>query len=199
MKAFAQSTTTGAALALALALAASGDAHAQSKCTSASKVATAIWDKYGAALKKAGCKKGGDQCAKAEQVVRDMVAFWNEQVGGSWATIGPREILFEGKLDGKVVAGGERLFITKMPLEDADEVTVTIKKEGGKAPATVSLSAVADDGKCIEGTDASFAEGDKDGQTRTIKMHGLRGRLVVIKVDAQKGKAFDYELTVRKN
>ena len=185
-------------LALTATVYPSTPAEAQSKCTSGSKVSAAIWEKYGESLKKAGCKKGGEKCAKMEQVVKEMISFWNQQVGNSWATIGPREIVFSGKLDGKVVAGGERLFLTKMPLVDADEVTVTVKKEGGKAPATVSISALGENNQCLVGDEVRFNATDKDGTTKTLKLTGARDRLISIKVDAEKGKAFDYELNVRK-
>ncbi|MBL8740033.1 MAG: hypothetical protein JNK04_03030, partial [Myxococcales bacterium] len=179
--------TTATTLALAGALTTATPAHAQSACTSGSKVTAAIWEKYGESLKKVGCTKGGDKCAKMEQVVKDMIAFWNQQVGGSWATIGPREIAFEGKLDGKILAGGERLFVTKLPVTDADEVTVTVKKEGGKAPAKVRISLIDESQKCIEGNEVKFADTDKDGTQRSMSLTGVRDRLVIIKVDADKG------------
>ena len=162
-------------------------AHAQSKCTSGSKVSLAIWEKWGEEIKKHGCKSS-EEClnnaGKREKLVKEMIKFWNEQSGIGWATIGPREILFEGKLDGKIVAGGERLFVTKYPLEEGDEITVEVKKEGGKAPATVSLSSL----------DADAANGTK----KMLSIKGAKGRIVTIKVDADKGKAFDYELVVRR-
>ncbi len=188
--------------ALALSLAAfslsPSPAVAQSKCTSAAKVTTAIWEKYGAELKKAGCKKGGDKCSKMEAIVKEMVRFWNEQAGNGWATIGPRQVVFEGKLDGKIVAGGERIFVTTHPVVDADKITVEVKKEDGKAPATVSLSLVGDDNKCVEGDEVNFAGDAKKGATKKLSVSGARDRMVVIKVDAKDGKAFDYELVVRK-
>jgi hypothetical protein len=188
------------ALALAMSFGAvpPKEVHAQSKCGSAAKVGAAIFEKYNAEIKKVGCKKGGEKCAKIEEVVREMIKFWNEMSANSWATIGPREIVFEGKLDGKVVAGGERVFLTKTPVLDADEVTVEVKKEGGKAPAEISLSTIDEEGRCIEGSDVSFDDDAKNGSKKTFSLKGIRNRIVVIKVDAKKGKAFDYELVVRK-
>jgi hypothetical protein len=176
---------------------AAAPAHAQSKCNSASKVTSAIWSKYGEELKKAGCKKGGEKCSKMEAVVREMVSFWNQQAENGWATIGPREIVFEGKLDGKIVAGGERVFVTKLPLVDADTVTVEVKKEGGKAPAIVSISLVDEQGRCVEGSEVDFDGGSGRDTVKRLSISGARDRLVVIKIDAKQGKAFDYELTVR--
>jgi hypothetical protein len=176
-------------------------AHAQSKCTSGSKVSLAIWEKWGEEIKKHGCKSS-EEClnnaGKREKLVKEMIKFWNEQSGNGWATIGPREILFEGKLDGKIVAGGERLFVTKYPLEEGDEITVEVKKEGGKAPATVSLSSLDADNKCVTGADVSFAGDAANGTKKVLSIKGAKGRIVTIKVDADKGKAFDYELVVRR-
>jgi hypothetical protein len=192
-----RSTLAAATIAFSLTGLAAAPAHAQSKCNSASKVTSAIWAKYDTELKKVGCKKGGEKCSKMEAVVREMVSFWNQQAGNGWATIGPREILFEGKLSGRIVAGGERVFVTKLPLVDADTVTVEVEKEGGKAPAIVSISLVDEQGRCVEGNEVSFDGGSGRGNIKRLSISGARDRVVVIKVDAKQGKAFEYQLTVR--
>lgn len=165
-----------------------------SPCGSALNVAEAIWKKVGGTVTQKGCK-GVEDCMKQkdkwEETVRDAVAFWNEQSAGGWATIGPRPLLVDGSWnDGKVVLGGERLFITRVPMED-DEFSINVIKEGGGG-ADVTISTF--DGKvCAPGQKASFEKKDKNGTKKQLKVKGAKGKLVMVKVNADKLQAFDYK------
>lgn len=193
-------TIAGAALVLALGMTASGVAHAQSACNSGSKVLEAIWGRWGERIKAKSCGTS-EQCLsntqKKEELVREMVAFWNEQSQGSWATIGPRPLNSDGSLnDGKVLAGGARLFISQAPL-DADKWEITVTKQGGgAADVTTSLS---DSKSCLVGKVISFDKDDKPGTKKTATIDKASGFLGVVKVDAKGSNAFDYKFTfVRK-
>lgn len=171
-------------------------ARAQSACNSGAKVLEAIWGRWGERIKAKSCKSS-EEClantAKKEELVREMVAFWNEQAQGSWATIGPRPLLQGGpRNDGKVLAGGARLFVSQAPLDaDAWEIVVT-KEGGGAAEVTFSVS----DGKtCLPGKSVSFDKGDKAGTKKKMTVEKASGMLGVVKVDAKGSNAFDYEFT----
>ncbi|MFO0665032.1 MAG: hypothetical protein U0174_13850 [Polyangiaceae bacterium] len=167
---------------------------AQSTCGSSAKVASAIWERVGSSIKAKGCKNV-DECIskkdKWEATVREAIAFWNEQAQGSWATIGPRPLIADGNWnDGKVVLGGERLFISRAPSED-DELKISVTKEGGGG-AEVSISTF-DGTDCALGQKASFAKGDKKGTAKTLTVKGARGKIIVVKVNADGSQAFDYK------
>jgi hypothetical protein len=188
--------TLGALLAVSLGVGAAGHAYAQSSCNSAAKVVQAIWDRWGDRIKAKQCKDSAECLASAEKkeaLYKEMLSFWNEQSQGSWATIGPRPLLAGGTLnDGKVVAGGSRLFVSQAPL-DADrwEIVVT-KQDGGAADVTVSLF---DGATCLPQRTVSFDKDDKDGSRRVVSLERGKGLLAVVKVDAKKTNSFDYKFT----
>ena len=168
--------------------------NAQSTCGSGGKVATAIWEKVGASVKAKGCKNVGDCMDKKdkwEATVKDAISFWNAQAAGGWATIGPRPLLVDGSWnDGKVILGGERLFISRAPSED-DEIKIFVTKEaGGGADVTVSTFDGTD---CALGQKLSFEKSDKKGHIKTMTVKKARGKIVIVKVNADGMSAFDYK------
>jgi len=176
------------------------DARAQSTCGSAAKVTKDIWDRWGAQIKALGCKDQADCLAKKdkkETLVKDIIAFINKEAQGSWATIGPRPFMFGTKLDGKILAGGERTFITSGPVVDRSYFNLSIVKQGGKSSGTVTVSVINADNTCspLPGGDVTFSEDDKE-QKRTVRVTGVEGKQVVVKVDSKGGltKSFDYYL-----
>lgn len=192
-----RTTLVATCLGLGLGLlAAPPTAHAQSTCNSGAKVLEAIWGRWGERIKAKACKSS-EEClsnaAKKEELLREMVAFWNEQAQGSWATIGPRPLLADGPVnDGKVLAGGARLFVSQAPL-DADKWEVVVTKEGGGA-AEVSIS-LSDGKSCRPATSVSFDKDDKAGTKKKLSVDKATGALGVVKVDAKGSNAFDYKFT----
>ncbi|MEZ4221741.1 MAG: hypothetical protein R3B13_12490 [Polyangiaceae bacterium] len=178
----------------------SAPAEAQSRCTSGTRVVSDLAANYSEQLAKWGCKGAKDPAAclekakKVEEVIRASIKKWNELAGNSWATIGPRELVFQGKMDGKVVLGSERLFVTKAPVFEGDSVRVEVLKEGGKADTRVTLAMFDESGKCLEGDEVVFGGKDKKGTKRNLKLSGISGKYLAVKVNAKGGKAFDYEL-----
>jgi len=175
------------------------DAGAQSACNSGAKVLEAIWGRWGERIKAKACKSSEECLAnnqKKEELVREMIAFWNEQSQGSWATIGPRPLLADGALnDGKVLAGGGRLFVSQAPL-DADRWEIVVTKQGGGA-ADVSFS--TSDGKsCLPQRTVAFDKDDKPGTKKTLSVDKATGMLGVVKVDARGSNAFDYKFTFQR-
>lgn len=185
-----------ASLAIAMGVSLAGAAHAQSACNSGAKVLEAIWGRWGDRIKAKACKTS-EECLsntqKKEELLREMISFWNEQSQGSWATIGPRPLMTDGSLnDGKVIAGGARLFVSQAPLDtDKWELQLT-KQGGGGADVNVSLS----DGKnCLVAKSISFDKDDKPGTKKSVALEKGTGYLGVVKVDAKGSNAFDYKFT----
>jgi len=183
-------------VASAATLAAPTDANAQSQCNSAVKVLDAIWQRWGERIKAKKCGTSAECLANAqkkEELVREMIAFWNEQAQGSWATIGPREL--SAVNDGKVIAGTSRLFVSQSVL-DGDKYEIVVEKQGGgAADVTASLY----DGKtCIPMKSVSFDKDDKPGTKKTIVVEKALGLEAMVKVDAKNTNAFDYRFTFAK-
>jgi hypothetical protein len=173
-------------------------AQAQSNCNSAASVVSSMWTRFGDRIKAKQCKDA-EECLsnaqKKEELIREMIAFWNEQAQGSWATLGPRPLVVGGGYnDGKVVMGTSRLFVYQTGVAEGDTVEIKITKQGGGG-GKVSLAHF--DGKvCSQGTDVSFAKGDKDGTVKTLKLTGAKGKIPYVKVDADGTQSFDYKFTV---
>lgn len=193
-----KSRVLGVALALAVSGTAVGSAHAQSACNSGAKVLDAVWARWGERVKAKNCKDS-DECLanaqKKEDLYKEMITFWNQQAQGSWATIGPRPLLPGSLHDGKVLAGGTRLFISQGAL-DADKWEVVVTKQGGGA-ADVTISAF-DGSNCLQGRTVSFDKDDKDGTKKTLTLTNAKSLLGVVKVDAKNTNAFDYKFTMVK-
>ncbi len=167
-------------------------------CDSATTVLNNIWGKWGETVKAKGCKDTTECLEKKDKLessLKDMLAFWNEQAAGGWATIGPRPLLTGGALnDGKVIVGGARLFIMQAP-SDKDTLSITVEKEGG-GEAEVSIS--KHDGKnCLPGKTLVFDKGDKKGDKKSFLVTGAKGMIVIVKVDAKGMGAFDYQFTAK--
>jgi hypothetical protein len=124
-----------------------------------------------------------------------MIAFWNTQAQGSWATIGPRPLLPGALHDGKVIAGGSRLFISQAALDGESWEVVVTKQDGGAADVTISAF---DGTNCLQGRTVSFDKDDKNGTKKTLTLTAAKGLLGVVKVDAKNTNAFDYKFTFAK-
>jgi hypothetical protein len=168
-------------------------------CGSAATIAVKLYEKWGAKLKEFKCpvtKDCLDDAGKKERIFREMIAFWNENAGNSWAKIGPRRLEPNQKLEGTIQLAGERLFMTPGPT-DADVIEVTINKEDGKAAAVATLSTLDENGRCATGDRAVFDDADKP-QERKLKIKNARGKIVVLKIDAGNlTKKFEYRLRAR--
>jgi hypothetical protein len=191
--------TVAAAMVLLLGATTAEIAHAQSACNSGAKVLDAIWARWGERVKAKQCKDSAEclgNAQKKEELYREMIAFWNEQSQGSWATIGPRPLTPGSALhDGKVLAGGQRLFISQAALDGDKYELVVTKQDGGAADVTISLY----DGKnCLQGRTAAFDKDDKNGTKKTLTIDGAKGLVGIVKVDAKNTNAFDYKFTIAK-
>ena len=132
-----------------------------------------------------------DKKEKWEATIREAISFWNEQAAGGWATIGPRPLLADGSWnDGKVILGGERLFISRAPSED-DELKISVTKEAGGG-ADVMISTF-DGTTCALGQKVSFEKNDKKGLVKNLTVKGAKGKIVIVKVNADGIQAFDYK------
>lgn len=198
MKTSIRTLTLAAALAAA-SLTGTHAAEAQSTCNSGTKVLSAIWGQWGDRIKAQNCKTSADcldNTAKKEDLIKEMITFWNAQSQGSWATIGPRPMqVGSGMNDGKVIAGLARLWVTQTPFEN-EHYLVRVTKQGGGG-AKISASRF-DGSSCLAASTVTFSKGDKDGTIKTLKIDGAKGYLGTVEVNADGIGAFDYKFTVER-
>lgn len=168
--------------------------EAQSTCGSGGTIAAQVWNKVGASVKAKGCKNVAECMEKKdkwEATIREAITFWNEMAAGGWATIGPRPLLVDGAWnDGKVVLGGERVFVARSPMEE-DEFKIFVTKEAGGG-ADVSISTY-DGTDCALNQKVSFEKNDKKGTVKSLTVRKTRGKIVIVKVNADGTQAFDYK------
>jgi hypothetical protein len=85
------------------------------------------------------CKQGAKVVHKLEKKLNAaMRKFWRKMVKGSWATIGPRKLVYGKKEKGTLLAVGGRMFIASRPT-GKESVTVTVKKTDGRGKAGVAV------------------------------------------------------------
>lgn len=180
-----------------------GSAQAQSKCTGVSNVVTSFWSQFGERVKAKGCKSAEECMAntqRKEEILRELVAWWNQQAQGSWATIGPRALGLKGEShDGNVVLGTSRLFHHReTPAVEADWVSICVTKQGGGG-AKISLSSYnGTTNNCTSAEPVSFDKGDRDNTKKgTVLSSGVRGNSIYVKVDAEGTQKFDYKFTAQ--
>ena len=174
-------------------------AEAQSSCNSGTKVLSSIWGQWGERIKAQNCKTSADcldNTAKKEDLIKEMITFWNAQSQGSWATIGPRPMqVGSGINDGKVIAGLARLWVTQTPF-DNEHYLVRVTKQGGGG-AKISASRF-DGSSCLAASTVTFSKSDKDGTVKTLKIDSAKGYLGTVEVNADGIGAFDYKFTVER-
>lgn len=183
----------------AAALTGARPAEAQSTCNSGTKVLSAIWSQWGERIKSQNCKDSTecfDNAAKKENLIKEMITFWNAQSQGSWATIGPRPMqVGAGINDGKVIVGGARLWVTQAPFEH-EHYQVRVTKQGGGA---AKITASRFDGKsCLAASSVSFDKDDPAGKVKVLRIDTAKGFLGTVQVDASGIGAFDYKFTVER-
>ena len=196
------------ALSIAAAATVSPSAHAGS-CTSAAKVFSDIWDKYGVYAVAAGCAAGSAAAGGLTfttcftnantyaAITEQMVTFWNDSANNSWSTIGPRRLEFNKTLTGTIVGPTERLFVTETPV-DKDSVTITVKKTDGKQENNITICKIDQTNKCTVVGTYTFANGDSNiGKEYTKTITGTRGYLIVVHTAAAKANLNEFHYSIK--
>lgn len=198
--------------------------HAQADdCESGAQMATAIWKNWGDEIKKGGCATGvavsaaltGGVTAPAaaemylecyatvtayEEVAKKAITKWNDLVGNTWASLGPRALEANTKLSGTLVSTGGRVFISPAPLPaNVDEVELSLKKTGGKGKTSVTICKVSANGKASQLWSFTIEAGDdNDGKTWSRSLKNLDGYVLSVHLDCKSvTKKLEYELTAK--
>lgn len=143
------------------------------------------------------CKSSCDVAVQSVETVKEMVKFWNEMAGNSWAKIGPRHFTFSVATKGTIQSVGKRTWVSAAPA-GSDSVSVTIKKTDGKGSVRYNICTM--DPKTKKPVRVGFGEFDKgdgtESQTKTIK--GASRKFVFVELVGENvTRSFSYDLTVR--
>jgi hypothetical protein len=177
-------------LLAALAVTLAATAASANECDSAKDLAAKVDKALGAVCSIAGEKIDCSKVAKAKDKIADAVAKWNTVFKDSPGQIGPRTIEVGEAEAGELLAGGVRTFLTPLALSGKYEVEVT--KKNGKA-AKVIVCAVDGTGKATHLDGFAFADADGGVKSKAIS---LDGRVLIVKLDADKLDKFGYSVKV---
>lgn len=143
------------------------------------------------------CKNNCDVAVQSVETVKEMVKFWNEMAGNSWAKIGPRHFTFSVATKGTIQSVGKRTWVSSMPSGEAG-ATVSIKKTDGKGATRYNICTMDPETKQIVRVGFGDFDKGKDTETQTKKVNGTLGKFVIVELVGESvTKAFAYELTVR--
>jgi microsomal dipeptidase-like Zn-dependent dipeptidase len=169
-------------------------------CGSAAKVVRDVFLKFDAEVA-ANCKAGspGD-CAVGlfSGLVKSLGRWFDAGVSkNQWATIGPRRLTF-ARQNGTLAGTSGRLFLTAVPMIDG-EVTLTLKKTGGKGKASVTICKYPRKGGPVTLKDVVIPPGkDNVGKTWTWKLRGVKDHVLAVKLDGKSvAKKFEYQLHMK--
>jgi hypothetical protein len=173
-------------------------AHA-GPCDAVTKYTQDVWGNLNKVADQA-CKDGSD-CRTAQAKLQTIYAeadkivkWWNQMTKGTWAQLGPRNFDFGQKNTGKLVAPGDRTWISTMPSRK-NAVEVTLKKTDGKGYAVISICAADEGGKPTLMQEVEL----KENGTIKKTISGVEGKVVTVRLDGKGGlgKATAYELEVK--
>jgi hypothetical protein len=137
-------------------------------------------------------------CTKLDGVVAQAAGWvkaWNDLVGNSWATIGPRSLSYNAKSNGTILNPGTRVWASVGP--SAGAATVKFSYKSGQAGMQVSYCAVNSAG----GVD--FLGSEEVGAGKQLPQKNLTaaqvgGKFILIKLDGTggAGKKYQYDVTL---
>jgi hypothetical protein len=176
-------------------------AQAETGCgTKTAKVVGDVYKQLDKVLKSAGCK-ALPQCAtvaKINSVISNMVKFWNWAAKNSWAKIGPRRLVFNSALTGRVVSTTGRLFVSAYP-SLKDSVKVTIQETDGKGKTGVAVCKTSPKGNVTRVVNWGFNPNDKakknKRERKEIVITGAKNHVISVHLDGKSvGNTMSYTL-----
>lgn len=137
-------------------------------CGSVASVTSDLWSKYG---------QLASNLPYADKV-DEMIKFWNQMAGNSWAHIGPRRLDYGTNLAGTVVGPTDRVFIAAAPTNKSS-VEVKINKLDGKAKTSVTVCKVDAAGNKVKLWDFTADNGNYT-KTWTKTVSGMQDQILTV-------------------
>jgi len=139
------------------------------------------------------CKAGAKLTHKAEKALnKKLRQGWRKLAKNSWATIGPRELVWGKKEKGTLVGTLGRMFVSGTPVTK-DKLKVTVNRTKGKGKARVVVCGISPKtGKVTRLAEHTFAKGKgKRKWSHTVKK--AFGMNVMVQIDGKSAaKKFAY-------
>ncbi|MEZ4220624.1 MAG: hypothetical protein R3B13_06800 [Polyangiaceae bacterium] len=168
-------------------------------CQTVANTTAKVWKNTPAAVKQAIAKSGpyGATAIAAIKLIATGVKIWNMLAkDDSWARIGPRRMDFDAWQDGTLVGISERMFISGIPA--VNPVEIEFKKLDRNGKAKVVVCEVPENGKARPVTSFVIDKEDKDGETRTVKIDGAKGKIITVVLHGKNAtKSLKYKLRAR--
>lgn len=122
-----------------------------------------------------------------------IVNKWNQKVGNSWATIGPRSLKFNDSETGNIVGQTNRTFIT-IPSFDST-VSIRIRKTDGRAKCGVTICVSGENGSRQIIHSYTFESGNRL-QTKNFILPNVKGKVISINMrNYSVGNTFKYRIS----
>lgn len=153
-------------------------------CGSVTSVAADLWDKWGTLASN----------LPYVDKIEEMVKFWNQMAGNSWAKIGPRRLDYATNLNGTIVGPTDRVFLAHSPT-DKDSVEIKLDKLDGKAETSVTVCKVDKAGRATKLWDFT-AENGNYTKTWTKTVTGVKDQIVTVHLHGHSA-ANTFQYTVR--
>lgn len=178
--------------------------HAGS-CSSGASVAADIWKQCdeiaaagGCAVLAAASPEAAAACLAAygeAKMIEQLIGFWNEQVGNTWAAVGPRMLPFDDPQSGKLVGTSGRLYVMPSP-SLKDRLTLKLTKTDGKARTAVTVCKHAPNGTSSTVWEFEFDNGkDNIGTSKSKTFSDAKGYIYTVHLDAKSvTNTFSYKL-----
>lgn len=155
-----------------------------------------------------GVLTSGTNAIYAEVGTRAVNAF-NKLVGDSWATLGPRSLLFNKVKNGTIIFPGDRTFVTTVPSR-SDAVSLNVNELDGKARVKVVVCRKAESGQVWRlKKDIVFnynkRSSSNENQNETFLIGGVKDSIISVIMKSQYNEdiavtnvvpKFEYAITV---
>jgi hypothetical protein len=135
---------------------------------------------------------------QAADFTRKMINFWNAHIAkGGWATLGPRQLIPNTTIKGRIVSKGDRMLIMPYPFK-TDSARLTITETDGRGRTSITVCKYNEGGIHTElaewmVNDTDFRK-DKPNEVRTLQLNGVKNYILVVKFD---GLSLGYTLAYR--
>lgn len=137
-----------------------------------------------------------DKVDKAGVDLKDWLGIWNSVANNGPATIGPRMITWTSGESGRVIAPGDRTWVSEFPTVGG--ATVDIDYNEGKALVNIYYCAIDADGH-VTPLDSEIGVKKRDPGRRTFSAEEVDGKFLVVQVDGRKKftHAYDYNIRIK--
>lgn len=133
-----------------------------------------------------------DKMARTGADIKEWLGIWNDVANNGGATIGPRTISWNATQSGRILAPGDRTWVSEMPASGGASIRVRYK--GGKAAVVISYCSVDADGAVtLLGMQNAH---NTSPAALTFSPEEIDGKHLIVRIDGKKPWARTYEYSI---